>query len=246
MKKAPKVRLFINQNLAAGATVVPETAQVHYLTNVLRLTNGDEICVFDGKSGEYVCRPEFIGKKNCVLNVGEKIRDFYACPDIWLLFAPVKKDKTDFIIEKATELGAAGIIPVLTERTISERIKKERYLAQSIEASEQCRRLDIPCTSDMVPLEKVLKNWDKERILYFMDESGQGDNICEVLQKEGGKKAAFLVGPEGGFSPKETDLIRSFAFTRPISLGKRILRAETAVAAALSCWQALCGDWNLK
>lgn len=244
MKKTPKVRLFVNQNLVSGAVITPETAQAHYLTNVLRLSDGDEIRAFDGVSGEYVCRLEQAGKKSCVLHVGEKIRDFYACPDIWLLFAPVKKDKTDFIIEKATELGVSRLMPVLTERTISEKIKKERYQAQSIEACEQCRRLDIPETHDIVSLEKALKNWDEERILYFMDESGQGGNIRDVLQKEGRKKAAFLVGPEGGFSPKETALIRSYGFTRPISLGKRILRAETAVAAALSCWQAFCGDWD--
>ncbi len=244
MKKAPKVRLFLNQKIASGTTLQPEDAQIHYLLNVLRLTSEDEICIFGGESGEFVCNIDIIGKKRCLLHVKEKIRDFYACPDIWLLFAPVKKDKTDFIIEKATELGVARIIPVITERTISEKIKKDRYIAQSIEACEQSRRLDVPQIDDVVFLEKVLKNWDKERILYFMDESGQGSNICNILQKEGCKKAAFLVGPEGGFTPQEMDLIRKFEFSRSISLGKRILRAETAVAAALSCWQAICGDWS--
>ncbi len=177
-----------------------------------------------------------------MLRILEKSADFRQSPDLWLLFAPVKKDKTDFIIAGATELGVRKIIPTITKRTISEKIKKERYEAQVIEAAEQSRRTDIPQVEDAQSLEKILKNWDSARILYFMDETGNGGSICPVFAK-GPQSAAILVGPEGGFEPGELEVLRGLPYARGVSMGRRILRAETAVMAALSCWQALCGDW---
>ena len=160
-----------------------------------------------------------------------------------MLFAPVKKDQTDFIIQKATELGAAKIMPVITARTIADKVKKERFMAQSIEAAEQCRRVDLPIIADAEPLNKVLKNWDKERILYFMDETGQSPCAAKAFLPHN-PKAALLIGPEGGFSAAELNALRALPFAQGAVLGKRILRAETAVAAALSVWQSVAGDWR--
>ena len=218
--------------------------RMHYLLNVLRMNCGDEVRLFDGSSGEYTARIEACGKKSCMLRILEKSADFRPSPDLWLLFAPVKKDKTDFIIAGATELGVSKIIPTLTKRTITERIKTERYEAQVIEACEQCRRLDVPQISDPQSLEKILETWSQDRILYFMDETGNGGDIQTVFKNASTAKAAILVGPEGGFSNEELQLLRQKNFAKAVSLGERILRAETAVHAALSCWQAICGDWK--
>ena len=245
MKKSVKVRLYAGQKLIPGSLWIPETAQAHYLLTVLRLNIGDKLKVFDGCSGEYLAEISEASKKNCVITILEKLRDMAYSPDLWLLFAPVKKDKTDFIIAGATELGVRKIMPVITQRTISERIKKERFEAQAIEAAEQCRRLDIPEISSSLPLENVLKNWPENRILYFMDESGHGECASMAFGRAHPlPAAAILVGPEGGFSEEELQRLRALPFAKGVSLGKRILRAETAVMAALSCWQAQSGDWN--
>lgn len=245
MKKNIKFRLYAGQRLNFGSQWIPETAQTHYLLNVLRLNVGDEIKVFDGQSGEYLAKISEANKKNCVISIGEKLRNMESGPDLWLMFAPVKKDKTDFIIAGATELGVSKIMPVITRRTISERVKKERFEAQAVEAAEQCRRLDIPEIAQTQQLENILKNWPKNRVLYFMDESGQGENAAKAFGSASPlSAAAILVGPEGGFSEEELQQLRGLPFAKGVSLGKRILRAETAVMASLSCWQSLCGDWN--
>ncbi len=244
MSKNIKIRLFSATPLSADIEWLPNDAQSHYLLNVLRLKIGDEIKVFDGQNGEYVGKIVSLSKKNCTVKILQKVRDMKYCPDLWLLFAPVKKDKTDFIIAGATELGVSKIIPTLTKRTITERIKTERYEAQVIEACEQCRRLDVPQISDPQSLEKILETWSQDRILYFMDETGNGGDIQTVFKNASTAKAAILVGPEGGFSNEELQLLRQKNFAKAVSLGERILRAETAVHAALSCWQAICGDWK--
>ena len=244
MSKNIKIRLFSATPLSADIEWLPNDDQSHYLLNVLRLKIGDEIKVFDGQNGEYVGKFVSLSKKNCTVKILQKVRDMKYCPDLWLLFAPVKKDKTDFIIAGATELGVSKIIPTLTKRTITERIKTERYEAQVIEACEQCRRLDVPQISDPQSLEKILETWSQDRILYFMDETGNGGDIQTVFKNASTAKAAILVGPEGGFSDEELQLLRQKNFAKAVSLGERILRAETAVHAALSCWQAICGDWK--
>lgn len=244
MKKNIKPRLFAYQKLTVNDVWTPNEAQTHYLLNVLRLGLDDEIKTFDGCNGEFIGRIVSLGKKSCSIKIIEKIRNMEFSPDLWLLFAPVKKDKTDLIIAGATELGVTQIVPTLTERTISERIKKERFEAQVVEAAEQCRRLDIPKVEEAQHLEKILQNWPDMRILYFMDETGNGGNIQTVFQNSISSSAAILVGPEGGFSEKELQLLRQKPFAKGVSMGKRILRAETAALAALSCWQALCGDWK--
>lgn len=245
MKKSAKVRLYIAERLTSGQSVTLNPSQSHYLANVLRLTPGEEIKVFDNYNGEYSAEISEIRKKDCIITIGAKLRGFTAVPDIWLLFAPVKKDKTDFIIASATELGCRKIIPVITKRTISERIKKERFEAQVIEAAEQCRRVDLPEVGDAVSLEQLLKGWDKKRILYFMDETGDGADINTVFsQAPKNTAAAILVGPEGGFDERELETLRRLEYARGVSMGARILRAETAVAASLACWQAIAGDWT--
>ena len=150
---------------------------------------------------------------------------------------------TDFIIEKACELGIRKIVPAITEHTISDRIKTERYLAQAIEACEQCRRVDIPEISKPVGLPALLDSWNPQRILYYMDETGNGANLYQTFSRKH-QPAAILVGPEGGFSREELNLLAAQSFTQGVSLGPRILRAETAVAVSLACWQAICGDWS--
>lgn len=245
MSKKNKFRLFIAQNLQDAEEHLLNDSQSHYLANVLRLGAGDEFRAFDNRSGEYDCQILAASKKEVTFKVIQKIREFEPCQDIWLMFAPVKKDKTDFIIEKATELGARKIMPIITRRTISEKVKTERYAAQAIEAAEQCRRVDLPEICPAQSLENVLKNWKQERILYFMDETGDGEPIYKIFcTAEPNLPAAILIGPEGGFDADELKMLRAAPFAKGVSLGKRILRAETAVAAALSCWQALCGDWS--
>ena len=192
MSKNIKIRLFSATPLSADIEWLPNDAQSHYLLNVLRLKIGDEIKVFDGQNGEYVGKIVSLSKKNCTVKILQKVRDMKYCPDLWLLFAPVKKDKTDFIIAGATELGVSKIIPTLTKRTITERIKTERYEAQVIEACEQCRRLDVPQISDPQSLEKILETWSQDRILYFMDETGNGGDIQTVFKNASTAKAAIL------------------------------------------------------
>lgn len=242
MKKKAKIRLYTEEKLFSGTEIVLNEKQAHYLMNVMKLSIGENLLMFDNEHGEFECEIVSCSKKNCLARVNEKTRDFTKCPDIWLLFAPVKKDQTDFIIQKATELGAAKIVPTITARTIAEKIKTERFESQSIEASEQCRRVDIPIISEAISLNKLLDNWDKSRILYFMDETGRGENVVNGFEASR-KKAAILVGPEGGFSEEELEKLRKLDFAKGVVMGKRILRAETAAAAALACWQIIAGDW---
>lgn len=238
-----QIRLYIPQRLTLHQKVVLEENQSHYLMHVMKLKKADTINCFDNQSGEYTCEVVEISKKQITVEVITQIKLYQQVPDIWLLFAPVKKDNTDFIIQKATELGVRKIIPVQTRYTISERIKKERFEAQAIEASEQCRRVDIPEIDDMIKFEDILQKWDKNRILYYMDETLNGVQVKKSFA-EAPAPCAFLVGPEGGFSDKELQQLRQLPFAKGVCLGQRILRAETAVVAALACWQALSGDWK--
>jgi len=238
-----KIRLYIPHALSIGQSVSLNEEQSHYLFNVMKVKKGDRINCFDGQSGEYVCEVIDINKKHCCLNIIFHEKPYYDVPDIWLLFAPVKKDNTDFIIQKSVELGVKKIIPVITRYTITDKIKKERFEANAVEAAEQCRRTDIPLISDAVKFDKLFAEWNKNRTLYYMDETLNGLPVGEIF-KSADTPCAILVGPEGGFSEEELRLLRSFSFAKGVKLGNRILRAETAVVAALSCWQALSGDWQ--
>ena len=240
-----KHRIYIGQELSLGNDITLDESQSHYLCNVLRLPVNACISAFDSMTGEYLCEIIHSHKKSCVIKVLEKVKDFYKSPDLWLLFAPIKKDNTDFVIQKSTELGVSKIIPVITSRTISSHVKDERLKAQAIEASEQSRRQDVPDVAPAISLENLLVNWDKNRVLYFLDEKLSGRDIATVFNENVlSKSVALLVGPEGGFSPEEAELLNSLPFTKTVSMGRRILRAETAAVASLAVWQSICGDWS--
>ncbi len=239
-----KIRLFVETPLTSAAEVDLSADAAHYLCNVMRLNEGDALSCFNAADGEYDARIIRAGKKNCRVRILSQIKAPAVSPDIWLLFAPLKKDKTDFVIEKATELGVRAIIPVITRNTITERVKTERFIAQAKEASEQCERTDVPVVRPPVALGTLLDSWPAERILFFLDESLGGADCVSAFDQLKGQPAAVLVGPEGGFTPGEKAELDNLPFVRGISLGPRILRAETAACAALAVWQAVAGDWK--
>ena len=233
-------RLFVRDALAQGAGVELDPAQAHYLGNVMRLKEGAELLVFDGASGEWLARVADAGKKRMRLTVARHIRGPETIPDVWLAFAPVKRAQTDWLVEKATELGAARLVPVVTARTIVERIKLGRLEAIAIEAAEQCGRTRLPDIDEPLPLAHFLRHRDASRTLYFADENG-GDPPAAAFVPG---SAAILTGPEGGFSDDERQAIRAAPNAVPVSLGPRILRAETAVLAALAAYMTVAGDWR--
>ncbi|MBR5599583.1 MAG: 16S rRNA (uracil(1498)-N(3))-methyltransferase [Alphaproteobacteria bacterium] len=241
---AKTFRLYTKEDLEPNKTILLNEEQTHYLKNVVKYSLNDTLLCFDNKSGEFLCEIQSFNKKTTEVIVKSKTKDFASSPDIWLLFAPLKKDKTDFVIEKATELGVRKIIPTLTRYTITNNIKTERYHAQAIEASEQSRRTDIPEISQPQTLSNILSNWDSQRTLFFMDETLQSLPFLEQLQKQPSAKSAILIGPEGGFSDEELSNLRTKSFAKGATLGPRILRAETAALSALSCWQMILGDWR--
>ena len=238
------IRLYIKEPLAQNKIITLDEEQTHYLKNVIRATQNTPIQCFDNQTGEFSATVISLEKKQGQIQITHQLKKYTLCPDIWLLFAPLKKDKTDFVIEKATELGCRKIQPVITQYTMTKNIRLERYIAQSIEAAEQCRRTDLPEISASKELKEILRTWDKERPLFFMDESLQSKNFLTILKENPSNKAALLIGPEGGFSNEEQETLRSLTFAKGATLGPRILRAETAVAAALSCWQMISGDWS--
>ena len=242
-KQLSKIRLYTETMLTLGSEVELNEEQSRYLGSVMRVSQGDEVFLFDGKNGEFSAQATSVGKKKVSLIVNRKTKDFFCAEDVWLLFAPIKKDRTDFVIEKSTELGVRKIIPTLTRYTISEKVRTDRFRAQVVEASEQSRRLDLPQIEEPQKLEKLLENWDSSRHLFFMDETGEGASAVKTFSQNRGA-AALLIGPEGGFAEDELKKLRSCPFAKAVSLGPLILRAETAVAAALSLWQAVNGNWN--
>jgi len=234
-------RLFVRTPLIAGARVEVDAAQANYLGNVMRLGVGAELLLFDGTSGEWLARIAEAGKKRMSLTVERRTREPETVPDVWLAFAPVKRAQTDWLVEKATELGAARLIPVMTHRTIAERVRLDRLEAIAIEAAEQCGRTRLPEIGEPMGLTQLLAAGDPERRLYFADEAGGEPPV--VAFRPGA--ALILVGPEGGFADDERALVRAAANAVPVSLGPRILRAETAALASLSAYMAIAGDWGL-
>lgn len=243
---AKNFRLFIKENLEIGKIITLDENQTHYLKDVVKYGINDNLLCFDNQNGEFICQLIETNKKGYKIKVLKKTKEKTQCPDIWLLFAPLKKDNTDFVIEKATELGCRCIIPTITQNTNTTNIKLERYIAQSIEAAEQCRRTDLPEITSPQSLTSLLETWPCDRSLYFMDESLQSAPFLQILKTAPNNKAAILIGPEGGFSPEELNRLRNSPFALGATLGPRILRAETAALAALSCWQLIVGDWNIK
>jgi 16S rRNA (uracil1498-N3)-methyltransferase len=232
-------RLFVRRPLADGASVELDGSQANYLGNVLRLDSGAELLVFDGLSGEWLARIADKAKRRIILSVERRTRESESIPDVWLAFAPVKRAQTDWLVEKATELGAARLLPVMTQRTVAERVKLERLESIAIEAAEQCGRTRVPQIDEPLPLRRFVDELDPARHVYFANESG-GDPPAATFS-EG--PAMILIGPEGGFAEEERAFVRASGAS-PISLGPRILRAETAALAALAAFMAVAGDWR--
>ncbi len=245
-----KIRLYTEHNLAKGGEVELTSAQAHYLKNVMRVQVSDYIYIFNGRDGEFKAGVREIGKKLVLVDIGEQTRPQQNCPDIWLLFAPIKHGRIDYLVQKATELGALALQPVFTERTVVTRVNSERMLSNVIEAAEQSERLDIPQIFEPQKLEKLIAKWageNPERQILFCDESGGEEPIGKMLQQvvdASPASWAILTGPEGGFSRQEAEMLHSLPFTHPVSLGPRIMRADTAVIAALTAWQIHLGDWG--
>lgn len=235
-----KVRLYVEHPLGEGQPLPLSREQAHYLFGVMRLTRGDVVALFNGRDGEWQAEVTEAGKKGGTLTCLRQSAPLMLPPDLWLCFAPIKKARTDFIVEKATEMGARRIVPVGTEYTNSERIRQDRLQAHAIEAAEQCCGTFVPEVADLTRLDRLLSDWPEDRQLMFCDESAVGQTLS--LQGSAGPWA-ILIGPEGGFSPAERERLRALPFARPVALGPRILRADTAAVAALALWQTTFGDW---
>ena len=235
-------RLYVETPLAEGHAVRIEGGQAHYLSAVMRMKQGDPVRLFDDISGEWLAVAEVIGRRDLILRVEARLSEREPVPDLWLCAAPIKKGRIDWVAEKACELGAARLVPVLTRRTVIDRVNTDRLRAHMIEAAEQCGRSALPEMTEPVKLLSMLKTWPEERTLFFADESG-GLPAFPAMQDRPGP-AAILIGPEGGFDPAEREAIRALPQAVGIALGPRILRAETAAAAAISLWMAATGDWR--
>ncbi|MGZ8284097.1 MAG: 16S rRNA (uracil(1498)-N(3))-methyltransferase [Allosphingosinicella sp.] len=231
-------RLFVDRTLAQGAVLALEGAPANYLLNVLRLGPGAEVKLFDDRTGEWLAEIAEAGKKRATLAVMRHLREREPVPDLWLLFAPIKRGRIDWLVEKATELGVARLVPVVTRRTVVERLNLDRLRTHIVEAAEQCERTALAELAEPQKLGALLAEWPAERILYFADETGG-----EPLTGEPGP-AAILIGPEGGFTDEERAAVRVLPQARPIGLGPRILRADTAALAAVALWMSVAGDWN--
>lgn len=232
-------RLFIDRPLAEGAEVHVDGNAAHYLLGVMRLKIDAPVKLFDDRSGEYLATVSAAGKRDLILTVEAKLRERERVPDIWLCQALIKKDRFDWIAEKACELGAARFVPLLTGRCVVDKVKEDRLRTQMIEAAEQCERTALPEIAPLTKLDALLRDWPVERSLYFCDERG-GTPVGDAMRSG---PAAIIIGPEGGFTDKENAAIRTHPAALAVSLGPRILRADTAAVAALSIWMAAQGDW---
>ncbi len=241
---AAKTRLYVTTDLAGGLSIGLEPSQAHYVKTVLRLEKGAALALFNGRDGEWLGRIDGVGKGWCSVTLHEQRRPQQAAPDVWLLFAPIKRGRIDFLVEKATELGVAALHPVLTQRTMVERVNLDRLRANAIEAAEQTERLSVPELAEPEPLLRLMARWPARRRLLLCDESGAAPPIAETLRHAAAGPWAVLVGPEGGFAETELDALRKLPFVSPVGLGPRVLRADTAAVAALAVLQALIGDWS--
>jgi 16S rRNA (uracil1498-N3)-methyltransferase len=232
-------RLHVAPPLSAGVLVTLDAGQANYLGNVLRLKPGDQVLLFDGVSGEWLASVAEVGKKRMSLAVAQPTRPQEAVPDLALAFAPIKKGRVDWLVEKAVELGVARLQPVVTQRTIVDKLNLERMRAHIIEAAEQCGRTSLASIDAPVKLDAFLRGLDAGRALYFADETGGMPATTAFARGP----ATILTGPEGGFTPDEAQAIRAAPHAKAISLGPRILRSETAALAAVAAWMAAVGDW---
>lgn len=245
MNKNRNIRLYVDKELFSGNIIELSEAHSHYLYTVMRCQTGEKIKCFNEKNGEFLSTISTINKKKSILEINKCLRfPPKEGADIWLIFSPLKKDCMDFIIEKSVELGVSAIIPIITQRTNSDRIRLDRIRAQIIEATEQCDRLNVPQVYPLSKLSELISSFATNRILYFMDERRKGSDIVELFKRNRNKPSAILIGPEGGFSDEEADMLNKSSFVKNVSLGPRILRAETAAIASLAIWQSIAGDWH--
>lgn len=238
-------RLFVDADLAADASVACSSEQANYLLNVLRLKAGDEILIFNGRDGEWTAVLEDVGKRRCVLRPRTQTRPQQSGQELIYLFAPLKRARLDYMVQKAVEMGASKLQPVFTRRTQAARVNLDRMQANAIEAAEQCGILQLAEISEPVSFEKLIDDWDRGVPIIFCDElaAGQPDPISVLAKVRKGRLAIFI-GPEGGFDPEERERLLAQSFTVPIPLGPRIMRADTAAVAALALVNAVLGDWT--
>lgn len=243
---AGKIRLCVEHPLGAGQTLPLSREQAHYLFGVMRRGVGEVITVFNGRDGAWAAEVVEAGKRGGLLALRDQTAPQRNPPDLWLCFAPIKKARTDFIVEKAAEMGAARIQPVQTAFTNSERIRRDRLQAHAVEAAEQCGGTFVPEVADLVTLDRLLADWPDTRRLMFCDEALADADIAADLAGQQGNPApwAILIGPEGGFSEPERMRLRAMPQANPVRLGPRILRADTAAVAAMTVWQQRFGDWQ--
>ncbi|MGE0658320.1 MAG: 16S rRNA (uracil(1498)-N(3))-methyltransferase [Reyranellaceae bacterium] len=243
-----QARLFVDAALTEGGIVELDADRAHYLRNVLRLEPGATVKLFNGRDGEWRAAVEAAGKRHARLIVGKPVRAQEPEPDLWLVFAPIKRARIDFVAEKATELGVSALLPVFTRYTAMTRVNVDRLRANALEAAEQTERLSVPRVHEAVTFEALLRDWPQGRRLLLADESGGGAPVGQALRELDASASAapwaVLVGPEGGFHRDELDALHKLDFVTAVGLGPRILRADTAALAALACWQALVGDWE--
>lgn len=239
----PRIRLFVDTPLASGSTITLEHKEAHYLTAVMRLNKGDAIALFNGRDGEWRAEIGAGTKKTLSVHPREQLKPQMSGPDIALLFAPIKQGRIDWLVEKATELGVSAFYPVMTKRTQASRLPEDRLRAHAKEAAEQCERLDLPRFYPLKPLTSWLEGWDPARKLFFCDETGNAEPAPKALANAQGP-IAILIGPEGGFDPGELDFLRRLPYATGMTLGPRVLRADTAALAALSVALAVTGEWS--
>jgi 16S rRNA (uracil1498-N3)-methyltransferase len=239
-----KIRLFVDAALGPGAEVALTPDQAHYLFNVMRVPHGAEVAVFNGRDGEWVSEVVRTGRLRGAVTCRAPGRPQRHPPDVWLVFAPIKKARTDFIVEKAAELGAARVLPVFTRYSNTGRIQPDRLRAHAIEAAEQCGETHVLDIARPVRLDALLDAWDPARRMMFCDESRDAGPAAAALAGAAAGAWAILIGPEGGFAPEEAARLRGLPFVLPVTLGPRVLRADTAAVAALALWQAAVGDWR--
>ena len=235
-----KTRLYVAGDLGARVAVTLDEGQAHYLLHVLRAGAGNRLLLFNGRDGEWLAEITSAAKRGVTATCLKQTEPQRRGTDIWLAFAPVKKIPSDYLVQKATELGASVLLPVFTRRTIVSRVNQERMAANAMEAAEQSARLTVPEIREGASLDKLLADWPHDRRLFFCDEGGDAKPLAQAAR--GGGPTGILTGPEGGFDPGERQMLRALPFVTPVTLGPRILRADTAALAALAIWQSVAGD----
>jgi 16S rRNA (uracil1498-N3)-methyltransferase len=241
----PKIRLFVNAPYATGQSLVLDAGQSHYVSHVMRGHEGMPVMLFNGQDGQWLATITGLSKKAVTVTLQSQLQPYRASPDVWLAFAPIK-NKTDLVVEKATELGVSHILPVYMRYSVVRSINHDKLRIHAIEAAEQCERHDVPAITEYKDLANLLGAWPQDRLLLHADETGSGEDLKTVLSGLSTVSCAVLIGPEGGFAAEERQMLSSTTFARPFGMGPRILRADTAAIAALACVQSWCGDWERK